>query len=133
MTLYSLLNAPGTFRAGVAVAPVTDWKDYDSIYTERYMDRPADNPEGYKESSPLQKAANLRVPLLLVHGSSDDNVHIQNSVQILDAFVAAGRPVEFMLYPRKTHGILGHEARTHLYEKITRFVTDNLMNAGGAP
>jgi dipeptidyl-peptidase-4 len=133
MTLYSLLNSPGTFRAGVAVAPVTDWKDYDSIYTERYMDRPADNPDGYKDSAPLQKAASLRVPLLLVHGSSDDNVHIQNSVQILDAFVAAGRPVEFMLYPRKTHGILGHEARTHLYEKITRFLSDNLMNPGGAP
>jgi len=133
MTLYSLLNAPGVFRAGVAVAPVTDWHDYDTIYTERYMGRPADNEKGYTDSAPLKKASELKAPLLLVHGSSDDNVHLQNSVQILDAFVKAGRPIEFMLYPRKSHGIMGKEARTHLFEKITRFLVDNVMNTGNSP
>ena len=132
MTLYSLLNSPGTFKAGVAVAPVTDWRDYDTIYTERYMDRPADNEAGYRDSSPLLKAASLADPLLLVHGSSDDNVHMQNSVQILEAFVNAGKPVEFMLYPRKNHGILGGPARTHLYEKITRFLTRYLLETGSS-
>ncbi|HEY3174127.1 MAG TPA: S9 family peptidase [Candidatus Polarisedimenticolia bacterium] len=133
MTLYSLLNSPDTFRAGVAVAPVTDWKDYDTIYTERYMDRPVDNPDGYRDSAPLAKASSLKAPLLLVHGSSDDNVHMQNSVQILDAFISSGRPVEFMLYPRKNHSIPGPQSRTHLYEKITSFLTGHLMSPGGKP
>lgn len=132
MTLYSLLNVPGTFKTGVAVAPVTDWRNYDTIYTERYMDRPADNEAGYRDSAPLQKAASLADPLLLVHGSSDDNVHMQNSVQLLEAFVNAGKPVEFMLYPRKNHGILGGPARTHLYEKITQFLTRHLLGTGSA-
>ncbi|HZI92660.1 MAG TPA: prolyl oligopeptidase family serine peptidase [Patescibacteria group bacterium] len=127
MTLFSLLNAPDVFRAGVAVAPVTDWRDYDTIYTERYMGTPAENEKGYVDSAPLSKAADLKSPLLLVHGSSDDNVHMQNSVQLLDAFIKAGRPVDFMLYPRKTHGIQGKDARTHLFEKITRFLDVNLM------
>src|SRR5262245_41555549 len=130
MTLYSLLNSPDTFKAGVAVAPVTDWKDYDTIYTERYMDRPADNEAGYRDSAPLQKAASLAAPLLLVHGSSDDNVHMQNSVQLLEAFINAGKPVEFMLYPRKNHGIPGPPSRTHLYEKITQFLTRYLLEDG---
>ena len=133
MTLYSLLNAPDVFAAGVSVAPVTAWKDYDTIYTERYMGRPADNEKGYAESAPLEKAAELKAPLLLVHGSSDDNVHMQNSVQILDAFVKAGRPVDFMLYPRKNHGIPGRAARTHLYDKITRFLVEHLGLESGAP
>ncbi len=126
MTLYSLFNAPDIFRAGVAVAPVTDWRDYDTIYTERYMGTPAENPEGYRDSSPVNQAQNLKAPLLLVHGSSDDNVHMQNSVQLLDRLIGAGKPVEFMLYPGKKHGIAGGEARTHLFEKITRFIQDNL-------
>ncbi len=126
MTLYCLLTAPDVFKAGVSVAPVTDWNDYDTIYTERYMDRPADNPEGYRESAPLQRAAKLKAALLLVHGSADDNVHLGNSVQILDAFVREGKPVEFMLYPRKNHGIRGKEARTHLFSKITDFLLGKL-------
>jgi len=130
MTLYSLVNAPKVFRAGAAVAPVTTWKDYDTIYTERYMRRPADNPKGYVDSAPLEKAAALEAPLLLVHGSADDNVHLQNSVQMLDALVKAGRPVDFMLYPGKNHGIPGRQARTHVYEKITRFFTEHLLGAG---
>jgi len=133
MTLYALASAPDVFAAGAAVAPVVDWHDYDTIYTERYMDRPADNREGYIASAPLQKASQIKAPLLLVHGSADDNVHVQNSVQLLDSLVKAGAPVEFMLYPRKNHGITGKEARTHLYERITRFFTQHLMPSGAGP
>jgi len=126
MTLYALFNAPDTFKAGVAVAPVTDWRDYDTIYTERYMDTPQENPEGYRDSSPLSRAKDLKAALLLVHGTADDNVHMQNSVQLLDRLVMADRPVRFMLYPGKNHGIPGKEARIHLFEKITRFIEENL-------
>jgi len=126
MALVALCNSPGAFKMGVSVAPVTDWKDYDTIYTERYMELPASNPEGYRDGSPVHQAASLADPLLLVHGSADDNVHMQNSVHMLDALVKATRPVEFMLYPRKNHGILGKDARTHLFEKITSFVKEHL-------
>ncbi|HET9481842.1 MAG TPA: S9 family peptidase, partial [Candidatus Polarisedimenticolia bacterium] len=127
MTLYALLKAPeGTFRMGVSVAPVTDWRNYDTIYTERYMDRPADNPDGYLESAPLHEAHRLGAPLLLVHGTADDNVHMQNSAQLLDALVTAGRPVEFMLYNGKGHAIAGRDARVHLFNRITRFIKENL-------
>ncbi|MGH9869971.1 MAG: S9 family peptidase [Candidatus Polarisedimenticolia bacterium] len=126
MTLYALTNAPGTFRLGVSVAPVTDWKNYDTIYTERYMDRPTDNEDGYRESAPLTKASALRDPLLLVHGSADDNVHLTNSAQMLDALASAEIPVEFMLYPGKGHGIAGPATRRQLFEKITDFILENL-------
>ncbi|MFQ5700310.1 MAG: DPP IV N-terminal domain-containing protein [Acidobacteriota bacterium] len=126
MTLYSLLNAPGVHKAGVSVAPVTDWKDYDTIYTERYMGRPQENEKGYESSSPVHRAGDLAVPLLLVHGTSDDNVHMQNSIQMLNAFVAENKAVRFMAYPEKKHGIRGPRARVHLFEAITRFFEDNL-------
>jgi len=126
MTLYALFNAPDAFTTGVAVAPVTDWRDYDTIYTERYMGTPSENPDGYRDSSPINAAENLKAPLLLVHGSADDNVHMQNSVQLLDRLIAADRPVRFMLYPGKNHGIPGAEARTHLFEMITRYIEDHL-------
>jgi dipeptidyl-peptidase-4 len=126
MTLFALCNAPGKLKMGVAVAPVTDWKDYDTIYTERYMELPAGNADGYRDASPVNQASKLADPLLLVHGTADDNVHMQNSVHMLDALVKATRPVEFMLYPRKNHGILGKDARTHLFEKITAFVKEHL-------
>jgi len=126
MTLYALANAPEDFRMGVSVAPVTDWKNYDTIYTERYMDRPADNEEGYRDSAPLRRAGDIRAALLLVQGSADDNVHMQNSVQLLEALSGAGRPVDFMLYPGKGHGIAGPPTRRHLFEKITRFVREHL-------
>jgi len=126
MTLLALTRAPGTFRAGVAVAPVTDWKNYDTIYTERYMARPADNADGYRDGAPLTKAADLRDPLLLVHGTADDNVHMQNSIQLLDALVAARRPVDLMFYQGKDHGIPGSDARMHLFEKIEAFLKEHL-------
>ena len=106
------------FKGGVAVAPVTDWRNYDSIYTERYMGLPNKNEEGYRKSSPVNFAADLHGKLLEVHGTSDDNVHMQNTIQMINAFINAGKQFELMLYPGKTHGIAGFQARTHLFHMI---------------
>ena len=116
-TLYTMTHSD-LFKAGVAVAPVTDWKLYDSIYTERYMGLPKDNEEGYRKSSPVNFAADLKGDLLEVHGTSDDNVHFQNTVQMVNAFINSGKQFDLMIYPRKTHGIAGKAARTHLFHLI---------------
>jgi dipeptidyl-peptidase-4 len=116
-TLYTMTHTD-MFKAGVAVAPVTDWRLYDSIYTERYMGLPKDNDEGYKKSAPVNFAGDLKGNLLEVHGTSDDNVHFQNTVQMVNAFINSGKQFELMIYPRKTHGISGTQARTHLFHLI---------------
>ena len=116
-TLYAFEHTD-MFKGGVAVAPVTDWHNYDSIYTERYMGLPKDNEDGYKKSSPVNFAANLHGKLLEVHGTGDDNVHMQNTIQMVNAFINAGKQFNLMLYPRKTHGIAGFQARTHLFHLI---------------
>ena len=117
MTLYAMTHSD-RFRAGVAVAPVTDWVDYDTIYTERYLGLLKDNPTGYAESDMTKAAANLRGALLLVHGTSDDNVHFQNSVQMIEALIKAGKQFRLMIYPNKTHGISGSDAHDHLFHMI---------------
>jgi dipeptidyl-peptidase-4 len=117
MTSYAMTHSK-RFKAGVAVAPVTDWHDYDSIYTERYMGLPKDNPDGYKRSSVQLAAANLSGHLLIVHGTSDDNVHMQNTMQLAQAFENANRQFALRLYPRKTHSIAGAATRTNLFEHI---------------
>jgi dipeptidyl-peptidase-4 len=116
-TLYTLEHTD-LFKGGVAVAPVTDWRNYDSIYTERYMGLPNDNAEGYRKSSPVNFAANLHGNLLEVHGTSDDNVHMQNTIQMVNAFINSGKQFQLMVYPGKTHGIAGMAARTHLFHMI---------------
>jgi dipeptidyl-peptidase-4 len=116
-TLYAMTHSD-RFRAGVAVAPVTDWRNYDSIYTERYMSRPADFPEGYKDFSVVNAAANLKGRLLLVHGTGDDNVHLENTVQFVQKLIEAQIPYDLQVYPRKTHSIAGPDVRTHLYTRI---------------
>jgi dipeptidyl-peptidase-4 len=116
-TLYALEHSD-IFRGGVAVAPPTDWRNYDSIYTERYMGLPKENEEGYRKSSPVNFATNLHGKLLEVHGTSDDNVHMQNTIQMVNAFINSGKQFNLMLYPRKTHGIAGFQARTHLFHMI---------------
>ncbi|HXZ80287.1 MAG TPA: S9 family peptidase [Terriglobales bacterium] len=126
MTLYAMTHSD-RFKAGVAVAPVTDWKLYDSIYTERYMGVPGENEAGYKASSPTTGAANLKGHLLLVHGTSDDNVHFQNSVQMIQAFVKAGVAYDLQVYPNKTHSIAGAEARVHLFHRILAQFERELM------
>jgi dipeptidyl-peptidase 4 len=116
-TLYAMSHSD-RFRAGVAVAPVTDWHNYDSIYTERYMSEPADFPTGYHDFSVVNSAANLKGRLLLVHGTGDDNVHIENSVQFIQKLIDAQLPYDLQIYPRKTHSISGPDARTHLFNRI---------------
>jgi dipeptidyl-peptidase-4 len=125
LTLYALTNAPTVFRAGIAGAPVTDWRNYDTIYTERYMGLPSLNETAYDRSSPLKKAANLTARLLLVHNLQDDNVHFLNTVQMADALQQAGKPFELMVYPQKTHGLTG-AVRKHWWEMMTRFFDDAL-------
>src|SRR5208337_1137517 len=117
MTVYAMTHSE-RFRAGVAVAPVTDQVNYDSIYTERYMGLLRQNPAGYAESDLPKAAANLHGDLLLVHGTGDDNVHFQNSVQMIDALIKAGKQFRLMIYPNKTHSISGSEARDHLFHMI---------------
>src|ERR1044071_1253911 len=111
MTLNLLLNAPEVFRAGIAGAPVTDWLNYDTIYTERYMGLPQENAEGYRRTALPQHAKNLMAKLMLVHNLEDDNVLFQNTLQMTSALQRAGKIFEFQLYPQKTHGVEGPEAR----------------------
>ena len=116
-TLYAMSHSD-RFSAGVSVAPVTDWRNYDSIYTERYMGLPSENPDGYRDDSVVSSAKDLKGRLLLVHGTGDDNVHMANSIQYIQKLIDADIPYDLQLYPRKTHSIAGLEARTHLYERI---------------
>ena len=116
-TLYAMSHSE-RFRAGVAVAPVTDWRNYDSIYTERYMSQPAEFAAGYKDFSVVNSAARLKGRLLLAHGTGDDNVHMENSVQFVQKLIEAEIPYDLQLYPRKTHSIAGGDVRTHLYNRI---------------
>ena len=119
MTLYALTHS-GRFKAGISVSPVTSQRNYDSIYTERYMGLPKENAKGYDDSI-VSAAGNLRGSLLEAHGTSDDNVHLQNTIQMIDALIKAGKPFRLMLYPNKTHGISGAEARTHLFKMMEDF------------
>ena len=119
-TLYALLGAPGTWRAGVAGAPVTDWRYYDTIWTERYLDHPDDNPEGYEASSAVTYAGALADELLIVHGTADDNVHPNNTLAMADALTAEGKPFAMAIYPGQKHGFRG-DAERHFYERMTDF------------
>jgi dipeptidyl-peptidase-4 len=126
MTLWALTRTTA-FKAGVAVAPVTDWRDYDSIYTERYLGLPQENAEGYRRSSPVTTAGELHGSLLLVHGTGDDNVHLQNTMQMTQAFIEAGKRFELMLYPRKLHSISGAPAQTDLFTRMQQHFEHELL------
>jgi dipeptidyl-peptidase-4 len=127
MTLYALANAPGVFKAGVSVAPVSDWRLYDTIYTERYMGRPQDNAEGYKDSSPVNQAGSIKAKLMMAHGTGDDNVHFANTSEMLNELIASGRyATELMIFPGRGHPIGDREATMLLFEHIAQFVSDNL-------
>jgi dipeptidyl-peptidase-4 len=117
MTLYAMTHSE-RFRAGVAVAPVTNQINYDTIYTERYMGQLKDDPAGYRESDVTSAAANLHGALLIAHGTGDDNVHFQNSVQMINALITAGKQFRLMIYPNKTHSIAGSESRDQLFHMI---------------
>ena len=114
------------FSLAIAVAPVTNWRYYDNIYTERYMRSPLENPKGYDQNSPINHVEKLKGHYLLVHGSADDNVHVQNSMEMISALVKANKKFEMFIYPDKNHGIYGGNTRLHLYQKMTDFIYDNL-------
>lgn len=126
MSSLCLFLAPEVFRMAIAVAPVTHWKFYDTIYTERYMRTPQENPEGYESGSPINYVEGLRGKYLLVHGTGDDNVHVQNTMVLSNALVEAGKPFSQFLYPDKAHGISGRGTHMHLYSMMTEFVKENL-------
>jgi dipeptidyl-peptidase-4 len=125
-TLYAMTHSE-RFRAGVAVAPVTDWHNYDSIYTERYMSEPVEFESGYKDFSVVNSAVNLKGRVLLAQGTGDDNVHIQNTVQFVQKLIEAEIPYDLQIYPRKTHSISGPDVRTHLYNRILAHFEQYLM------
>jgi dipeptidyl-peptidase-4 len=126
-TTAMAMTRPGApFKAAVAVAPVADWGLYDTIYTERFMRTPQENPEGYRLGAPQTAAANLRGKLLIVHGTGDDNVHFQNSVRLANALQAAGKQFQFMAYPNRTHGISGGNTSAHLHTLLTDWILANL-------
>jgi dipeptidyl-peptidase 4 len=114
------------FKAAIAVAPVTNWKFYDSIYTERYNGLPKDNEKGYEDNSPINHVSGLKGKYLLVHGSADDNVHVQNTMRLVEALVQADKQFDLFIYPDKNHGIFGGNTRGHLYTKMTNFILENL-------
>ncbi len=126
MTLYALTHAPEVFKCGAAGGPVTDWKFYDSIYTERYMRTPEENPDGYKASSPLEAAARLKAKVLLMHGTDDDNVHMQNTLNFVEALVKARTPFDLYLQPGEEHGFASEAARLYLTQRLLEFFKQNL-------
>ncbi|MDR1369653.1 MAG: S9 family peptidase [Dysgonamonadaceae bacterium] len=126
ITLMSMSRGHGVFKAGIAIAPVTDWKLYDSVYAERFMRTPKENFTAYDKNSPVALAPDLQGRLLLVHGTSDDNVHFQNSMYYSQALVEAGKQFEMQVYSNKNHSILGVKYRFHLYMRVADFLQRNL-------
>jgi dipeptidyl-peptidase-4 len=126
MSLLCMIHGNSLFKAGVAVAPVTNWRFYDTVYTERFMRKPNENPEGYDEFSPLTNAEYLEGRLLILHGTADDNVHIDNSMAFINKLIEADKDFEMQFYPDQNHGISEGNATFHLFKRITNFITSNL-------
>lgn len=126
MTSLAMTKGADVFKAGIAVAPVTNWRYYDSIYTERFLQTPQENPDGYDQNSPTTFAKLLKGKFLLIHGTADDNVHFQNSMEFSEALIQGKKQFEFMAYPDKNHGIYGGQTRPQLYQKMTDFILENL-------
>jgi dipeptidyl-peptidase-4 len=126
MSSNALFKGNDVFKMAIAVAPVTSWRFYDTIYTERYMTTPQENPSGYDENSPINHVDKLEGDFLLIHGSGDDNVHLQNTMRMVEALIQADKQFEWMIYPDKNHGIYGGNTRLHLYKKMTNFINKTL-------
>ena len=126
MSSNCLLKGNDVFKMAIAVAPVTNWRFYDTIYTERYMQTPQENPNGYDDNSPINFVEKLEGKFLLIHGSGDDNVHLQNSMQMIEALIQANKQFDSQIYPDKDHGIQGGKTRVQLYNKMTNFIKENL-------
>ena len=132
MTSYALTHSD-SFVMGISGGTVSDWRDYDTIYTERFMRTPQNNPDGYRRSSPRFNAADLHGALLLLHGTMDDNVHLQNTLQFVYELQKAGKQFELMLYPRSRHGVRDPELNTHLRHTMLDFILEHLQPAGAPP
>ena len=126
LSSLAITKGSSIFNLSVAIAPVTNWRFYDNIYTERYMSKPVLNSDGYDQNSPINFVSNLRGKYLLVHGTADDNVHVQNTYEMVSALVNENKEFELFIYPDKNHGIYGGNTRFHLYNKITNFILENL-------
>jgi dipeptidyl-peptidase-4 len=126
MTSLCMTKGEGTFRMGIAVSPVTNWRYYDTVYTERFMRTPQENPGGYDQHSPVHLAEGLEGKFLLIHGSGDDNVHFQNSMDFVEALVQADKQFEMQFYPNKNHRISGGNTSYHVYKRMTDFILENL-------
>lgn len=126
MASLAMTKGADVFKVGIAVAPVTTWRYYDTIYTERYLQTPQENPKGYDENSPINFADLMKGKYLLIHGTADDNVHYQNAVDMAEALIQKNKEFEFMTYPDKNHGIYGGNTRLHLHQKMTDFILNNL-------
>jgi dipeptidyl-peptidase-4 len=126
MASNCIMKGNDVFKMAIAVAPVTNWRFYDSIYTERYMQTPQENASGYDENSPINHVNKLKGKFLLIHGSGDDNVHVQNSMQMMEALIQANKQFDSQIYPDKNHGIYGGKTRIQLFTKMTNFIKENL-------
>lgn len=126
MSSNAILKGNDTFKMAIAVAPVTSWRFYDTVYTERYMTTPQENPSGYDENSPINHVEKLKGDYLLIHGSGDDNVHVQNSMRMIEALVQANKQFDWAIYPDKNHGIYGGNTRLHLFTLMTNFIEEHL-------
>lgn len=126
MSSLCLAKGADVFKMAIAVAPVTNWRFYDNIYTERYMALPKDNANGYDDNSPINHVDKITGKYLIVHGSSDDNVHYENTILMIDALIKNNITYESEVYPNKNHGIYGGNTRYHLYNRMTNFILNNL-------
>jgi dipeptidyl-peptidase-4 len=126
MSSNCLFKGDEVFKMAIAVAPVTNWRFYDSIYTERYLQTPQENASGYDDNSPINFVSKLNGNFLLIHGSADDNVHVQNTMQMVEALVQANKQFDWAIYPDKNHGIYGGKTRIQLYNKMTNFIKEKL-------
>jgi dipeptidyl-peptidase-4 len=126
MASNCIFQGNDVFKMAIAVAPVTNWRFYDSVYTERYMQTPQENASGYDNNSPINHVDKLKGKFLLIHGSADDNVHVQNTMQMMEALIQANKQFDSQIYPDKDHGIYGGKTRVQLYTKMTNFIKENL-------
>ena len=126
MSTLCITKGADVFKTAIAVAPVTTWRYYDNIYTERFMRTPQENADGYDDNSPINHVKKMKGNFLLIHGTSDDNVHYQNSMMLTDALVKANKQFEMFMYPNKDHGISGGITGYHLYVKLTDYIERKL-------
>jgi len=126
MSSLCISKSPNTFKTAIAVAPVTHWKFYDNIYTERYLRTPQENPRGYEDNSPLNFVESIKGNYLIVHGTADDNVHFQNGVEMINSMISKRVRFDSEIYPNRAHGISDLNARLHLFDRLTRYIKSNL-------